>query len=143
MRGTKKKIKVVPKYHPDITTEFEKEGLHPKFKKGMVVLPQAEIDALYNQQMDELVERRLTTRKKHGLKRQVLYCENCGKEFVRYVYGKKQRCCSQACWSALHRTTIRCDYCGKEFSVVQSGAKHRKYCSQQCAVKSRLVAMSL
>lgn len=79
-------------------------------------------------------------------RKDITFCENCGKEVIQ-VYGhKKKRFCCDKCrnlWWNSHLDLVkrkaiykyRCPGCGKMFEVY--GNAHRKYCSHECYIEDR------
>lgn len=76
---------------------------------------------------------------KNKLKRQMLFCENCGKRFERTPHEiSPHNYCSQSCAAIINNKnrpergakTIRCKNCGKKFK--KWILNNKKYCSRKC-----------
>jgi uncharacterized Zn-finger protein len=73
-------------------------------------------------------------------KKEQAICAWCGKVFEVWPSRQKERMyCSRDCFNAKHASEIvrtKCEVCGK--IIKHSASKHRKYCSEECRLNSKV-----
>ena len=65
-------------------------------------------------------------------------CENCGEIFYNKHHVRKF--CSKNCYKQFKtkkRIRTNCEYCGKEFTIKEGQKEGIRFCSHECANKSR------
>jgi hypothetical protein len=73
-------------------------------------------------------------------------CEVCGELFKTYPCWKyKRRTCSKKCQADLLRKApikARCEHCSKEFTYTRNRLRGQRFCSIECANKSRITRVT-